>query len=83
MPEEKRAPETRFEGFAGEWEARKIGECFDERVERSAEGELLSVTISSGVKKFAELGRHDNSSKDKSHYKKVCVGDIACNSMRM
>ena len=46
-------------------------------------GELISVTINDGIKKFSELGRHDNSNDDKSKYKKVCVGDIAYNSMRM
>ena len=46
-------------------------------------GELISVTINEGIKKFSELGRHDNSNEDKSKYKKVCVGDIAYNSMRM
>ena len=65
------------------WEQRKLGECFDERQERSAEGELISVTINEGIKRFSDLGRHDNSSEDKSHYKKVGVGDIAYNSMRM
>ena len=29
------------------------------------------------------MDRHDNSNNDKSKYKKVCVGDIAYNSMRM
>lgn len=58
-------------------------ECFDERQERSAIGELISVTINDGIRKFEELGRHDNSSDDKSHYKRVEVGDIAYNSMRM
>lgn len=76
-------PELRFKGFTGNWEQHKLGECFDERSERSAEGELISVTISEGIKKFAELGRHDNSSEDKSHYKRVEIGDIAYNSMRM
>ena len=47
------------------------------------DGELISVTISDGIKKFSELSRHDNSNDDKSKYKKVCVGDIAYNSMRM
>ena len=47
------------------------------------EGELISVTIKDGIKKFSELNRHDNSNDDKSKYKKVCVGDIAYNSMRM
>lgn len=27
------------------WEQRKLGECFDERTERSADGELIAVTI--------------------------------------
>ena len=43
----------------------------------------MSVTINDGIKKFSELGRHNNSNDDKSKYKKVCVGDIAYNSMRM
>ena len=84
MDEKKRnVPKIRFPSFTDEWERRKLGGCFDERQERSAEGELISVTINEGIKKFSELGRHDNSSEDKSHYKKVEVGDIAYNSMRM
>lgn len=47
------------------------------------DGELISVTINDGIKKFSELGRHNNSNDDKSKYKKVCIGDIAYNSMRM
>ena len=65
------------------WEQRKIGECFSERCESMPEGELISVTINEGVKKFYELNRHDNSNDDKSKYKKVCVGDLPYNSMRM
>ena len=65
------------------WEQRKLGECFTERIESMPNGELISVTINDGIKKFSELGRHDNSNDDKSKYKKVCVGDIAYNSMRM
>ncbi|MDY6359713.1 MAG: restriction endonuclease subunit S [Lachnospiraceae bacterium] len=65
------------------WEQRKLGECFTERKDSMPEGELISVTIGEGIKKFSELGRHDNSNDDKSKYKKVCVGDIAYNSMRM
>ena len=60
-----------------------MGECFSERVESMPDGVLISVTINDGIKKFSELGRHDNSNDDKSKYKKVCVGDIAYNSMRM
>ena len=76
-------PEIRFKGFTDAWEQRKLGECFSERVENMPDGELISVTINDGIKKFSELGRHDNSNDDKSKYKKVCVGDIAYNSMRM
>ena len=76
-------PEIRFSGFTNPWEQRKLGDCFIERVESMPDGELISVTINDGIKKFSELGRHDNSNEDKSKYKKVCVGDIAYNSMRM
>ena len=76
-------PSIRLSGFTGEWIERTLGECFDERVERSSEGELLSVTIADGIKKFSELNRHDSSSADKSNYKVVRKGDIVYNSMRM
>lgn len=78
-----KVPEIRFAGFTGDWEQRELGECFDERTERSADGELIAVTINSGVVKASELNRHDNSSEDKSNYKVVRVNDIAYNSMRM
>ena len=76
-------PEIRFKGFTDAWEQRKLGDCFSERAESNPNGELLSVTIGSGIRKFFELGRHDNSNEDKSKYKRVYVGDIAYNSMRM
>ena len=83
MEKEKGKPQIRFKGFHDPWEQRKLGECFSERVESMPDGELISVTINDGIKKFSELGRHDNSNDNKSKYKKVCVGDIAYNSMRM
>ena len=76
-------PAIRFKGFTDAWEQRKLGDCFTERCESMPDGELISVTINDGIKKFSELGRHDNSNDDKSKYKKVCAGDIAYNSMRM
>ena len=76
-------PEICFAGFTDAWEQRMLGDVFSERSERSSEGELISVTINSGVVKASELDRKDNSSNDKSNYKKVEVGDIAYNSMRM
>ena len=83
MNENQKIPRIRFKGFTDTWEQRKLGNSFVERQERSADGELISVTINEGIKKFADLGRHDNSSEDKSHYKVVEIGDIAYNSMRM
>ena len=65
------------------WEQRKYGEFFWERDERSGEGEMISVTIGSGIQKYADLGRFDSKPEDLSKYKKVEVGDIAYNSMRM
>ncbi|MCD2249358.1 restriction endonuclease subunit S [Listeria monocytogenes] len=76
-------PEIRFADFDGKWEQRKLGEVFNERSERSADGELISVTINSGVIKASKLEKKDNSSFDKSNYKVVKKGDIAYNSMRM
>ena len=83
MADYAKTPAIRFAGFTDAWEQRKLGDCFSERVESMPDGELISVTINDGIKKFSELGRHDNSNEDKSKYKKVCVGDIAYNSMRM
>ena len=80
---DKKKPEIRFKGFEEEWVTTTLGECFQERVERSAEGELISVTINQGVIRASDLDRIDNSSDDKSNYKVVEVGDIAYNSMRM
>ncbi|EPC19360.1 restriction endonuclease subunit S [Lacticaseibacillus paracasei] len=76
-------PAIRFKGFTDAWEKRKLGKWFAERTERSGEGEMLSVTISSGVVRANSLDRKDNSSTDKSNYKVVHIGDIAYNSMRM
>lgn len=83
MDKMKKVPEMRFKEFEEEWVQSKLGDCFLERVERSAIGELISVTINNGVVKTADTGRADSSSADKSNYKRVEVGDIAYNSMRM
>lgn len=74
---------SKFTQFPNSWTKVKLKECFKERKERSGEGELLAVTINSGVLKADSLDRKDNSSKDKSNYKVVKIGDIAYNSMRM
>ncbi|MCL2576793.1 MAG: restriction endonuclease subunit S [Defluviitaleaceae bacterium] len=76
-------PKMRFEGFSEPWERQKLEFYFEERSERSGNGELISVTINSGVVKAKELNRQIISSEDKSNYKVVKIGDIAYNSMRM
>ena len=76
-------PELRFKGFSGEWKEKCLGEWFSERDERSADGELISVTINQGVVRAKDLDRLDSSSNDKSNYKIVCKGDLAYNTMRM
>lgn len=80
--------EIRFKDDNGkdfaDWEEKKLGEVFKERSERGfATSELLSVSQSEGVIKRSDIEGKDNSSSDKSNYKRVCIDDIAYNSMRM
>jgi len=66
------------------WNIVKLGDVFMERNERASGGEeLLAVTINAGVQLRSELDLKDNSSDDKSNYKRVMRGDIAYNTMRM
>ena len=83
MSESVQKPRIRFKGFSDAWEQRKLEDFFTERNERSGNGEMISVTIGSGIKKFDELNRFDKKPDDLSKYKRVEVGDIAYNSMRM
>lgn len=83
MAENSMKPRIRFKGYIDAWEQRKFSDFFEERNERSGNGELISVTVGSGIKKFNELGRFDSKPEDMSNYKRVVEGDIAYNSMRM
>ena len=75
--------EKRLHGFSGIWKTEKMEKLFDERVETNCENcELLSIT-SSGILPRTELESKDNSSDDKSKYKKIYAGDIGYNTMRM
>ncbi|MCD5503463.1 restriction endonuclease subunit S [Lactobacillus delbrueckii subsp. lactis] len=78
-------PAVRFYGFSDKWEKRKLGDIFEERIEKSHNGseELLSVTLKDGVVKAESLDRKNNASHDKRNYKLVFPNDIAYNSMRM
>ena len=72
-----------YSSFSLSWEQCKFEKWFEERNERSGDGELISVTINSGIKKFNELNRFDTKPSDMSKYKVVKINDIAYNSMRM
>ena len=74
----------RLPGFSGEWIKSLLGDLFRERVETNCtELRLLAITGGQGVIPRDELELKDNSSEDKSKYKKICVGDIGYNTMRM
>lgn len=81
---ESRVPEIRFDGFTDDWEQRKLGEVFRERIERATgDEELLSVTIAHGVIRQADSEKRNIASEDKKNYKVVHHGDVPYNSMRM
>ena len=80
--------EVRFKADDGsefpEWEEKRLGDVFVERSERSADNlDLLSVTIANGVIRQNESDKRNVSSVDKSNYKRVYIGDLAYNFMRM
>ena len=78
------AGKKRLPGFSGEWIVSRLGDLFRERVETNCtELRLLAITGGQGVIPRDELELKDNSSEDKSKYKKICVGDIGYNTMRM
>lgn len=75
-------PAIRFKGFNEKWCDGQIGDAFTERDERSGDGELLSVTINSGIRRAKEMERTFTTG-DLNKYKVVRKGDIAYNTMRM
>lgn len=78
-----RVPELRFPEFEGEWEVKRIGDSFKERVEKNR-GDLPLLSLGEeGLTLQSESQRKDNSNSDKSKYLRVTFGDIAYNTMRM
>ena len=62
----------------------KLGELFKNRKETNCcDLELLSVCEGLGIVPRSQLNAKDNSNEDKSKYLKVCIGDLAYNTMRM
>lgn len=76
--------EVRFKEFTDEWRTVKLGEIFKERKETGFNDlELLAITTANGVVRRTEVDVKDNSSEDKSKYKRILPGDIGYNTMRM
>ncbi len=75
----------RVPGFEGsEWKEVKLGDIFKERNETNFfDLPLLSITEHRGVIYRSDLEKKDTSNEDKSKYRRICVGDIGYNTMRM
>ena len=74
---------TRLTGFNVEWKESKLGNYFTERKEMGYDNlELLSVGRN-GVYPQDTTEKKDTSNSNKSKYKRICVGDIGYNTMRM
>jgi len=75
----------RFPEFtASKWDETRLGDIFAERIEiNRPDLQLMSVTGDRGVIPRDELEKRDTSNPDKSKYKRVAMGDIAYNTMRM
>ena len=79
-------PRLRFPEFQNteEWEQRKLGELFSNRVEKGVDGlPIYSVTMNDGMVKRASLDREFDDISDPAGNKKVHKKDIAYNMMRM
>jgi type I restriction enzyme, S subunit len=79
-------PRLRFSEFqnAGEWEPRKAGTLFANRVTKGEQGlPIYSVTMHDGMVKRDSFDRNFYDIEDAAGNKKVCKEDIAYNMMRM
>lgn len=67
-----------------EWHDYRLGDLFDERQETNrTDLPLLSITADRGVIPRSDVDRKDNSSENKSLYRRIAPGDIGYNTMRM
>ena len=76
-------PQLRFPEFTGEWIEKKMGDSFEERIEKNRVDLPLLSLGEEGLFLQSETARKDNSNSDKSKYLRVAIGDIAYNTMRM
>lgn len=74
----------RLPGFTKDWRHLYLGEVFTERIETNrGDLPLLSITAERGVIHQSEGDKKDTSNEDKSKYRRICIGDIGYNTMRM
>ncbi len=73
----------RLNGFSGVWKEVHLSDMFSERNERNNNGLALLSIGQNGVYPQENSIKKDTSNSDKSKYKKICVGDIGYNTMRM
>ncbi|MCA1498108.1 restriction endonuclease subunit S [Bradyrhizobium sp. NBAIM14] len=79
-------PRLRFPEFRnkGEWEERKAGSLFANRVSKGEEGmPIYSVTMHDGMVRRDSLDRNYDDIEEAAGNKKACKNDIAYNMMRM
>ena len=73
----------RLKGYHGVWKEYHLGEMFTERNEtKYFDLPLLSVGAN-GIYPQSDSIKKDTSNEDKSKYRRICVGDIGYNTMRM
>lgn len=76
--------QKRLKGFVQEWQELHLGDLFLERNETNyCNLPLLSITWDRGVILQSNSDKKDTSNEDKSKYKRICIGDIGYNTMRM
>jgi len=73
----------RLKGFDAKWKTEKLGNLFIERSETNFSNLPLLSIGQNGVYPQTESDKKDTSKEDKSKYKRICVGDIGYNTMRM
>lgn len=73
----------RLKGFRGEWKHESLELYFKERKEFGYEKLPLLSVGESGVYLQSKSNKKDTSNEDKALYKRICVGDIGYNTMRM
>src|SRR5699024_3616389 len=76
--------EVRLPGFGLDWKEVRLGSILKERKETGYDHlELLAITSRNGVVRRTEVDIKDNSSENKSKYKRILPNDIGYNTMRM